>query len=298
MGKLRRAGLAILALCVPLGSARAQDGDHPIEARGLSSGGVVSVSPFSAALGIAVPIGQTYNVGSNLSYGLTAIYNANIWDFHYWCVQLEPSAPWHCGDTATPSRSSDAGLGWTLNLGRLIPPGHEDNPGTRWIYVAPDGSSHPFFDTLHYGETPDSGWKYTRDGSYLRMYTNGGSVRWVDFPNGTRHKFMWTGTWDTHVYRMEDQFGNWVDINQTNPRWKITDSRGREQYVRFGDDEMLGKYVTQIELDGIGGVTQLWTFDYAWRDISVTCRADGPVQPTTYNVPLLSGLPPIRWTVE
>ena len=67
-------GLAAPAAFAPLG---AQERDHPLEARGLAGGGPVSVSPMSGALGVVIPIGQSYSVSPLLSYGLNLVYNGN-----------------------------------------------------------------------------------------------------------------------------------------------------------------------------------------------------------------------------
>jgi RHS repeat-associated protein len=271
------------ALALGFGTlAIAQEQDHPIEARGMAGGGPVSVSPFSGGLGIAIPIGQTYSVSPQLSYGLTLVYNGNLWDF-----SPDPSDATKIA--AKPSRSSEAGWGWSLSLGRLIPPGHADNPGSRWVYVGPSGDTHYFWATLHEGESAVGSWRYTRDGSYLRMYSNG-SDRRVYFPNGVKATYGWTGSWETELVSMEDRFGNSMNVNHLATRWEITDSRGRTHNIYWQDDAELGKIVDQIELEGVGGQTQIWNFDYAWRDVSRTCRDDAPSTPATVNVPLLEAI--------
>ena len=72
---------------------------------------------------------------------------------------------------AIPARAANAGLGWSLHLGRLNPPqlDFSSSPGPDFnhnIYLAADGSMHTFYPILHEGETATTGIEYTRDGSY------------------------------------------------------------------------------------------------------------------------------------
>ena len=169
---IRRA--CIFALLVALSSALRAD-DHPNTARGFAadkafqSGDVDNVQLFNGNLTLTIPIGGSYPVGGGFAYGLTLVYNANVWDFQEAGTFQQ----------SRPQRLSNAGLGWLLTLGKLLGPHTPGNDTERWMYLAPDGSEHVFYATLHDGETDETGdvgqpnstqrVGYTRDGSYLRM---------------------------------------------------------------------------------------------------------------------------------
>ena len=65
------------------------------------------------------------------------------------------------------------------------------NHGSRWVYVSPDGASHPFFPTVH-EDVPESDptdvKQYTRDSTYLRMKVLS-NKRIVQLPDGTEQVF-------------------------------------------------------------------------------------------------------------
>src|SRR2546423_1564512 len=93
-----------------------------------------------------------------------------------------PSAPEPpCHAVATTNAMNNAGFGWTVSLGSLKPglgEGDPINPTSRFMYVAPDGSQHYFYQSLH-GTTGDGATQYTRDGSYLRLKEVWGLVQSV-----------------------------------------------------------------------------------------------------------------------
>src|SRR5215213_827900 len=103
-----------------------------------------TVNLFNGNLVLTIPIGGAYPVGGGLSYGLTLIYNSNVWDY-------EETAS--ATTQALPNRRSNAGMGWRLSLGELLEPTDPSNESTRWVYVGADGAEHTFYDYLHQGET-------------------------------------------------------------------------------------------------------------------------------------------------
>src|SRR5437764_10060730 len=147
----RRAAVVLLLLVFPAATTKA---DHPNVARGFDIGrpyqmnGIDNVNLFNGNLTVAIPIGPRYHVNANLSYGLTAVYSGNVWD----SIQL-----FHCDSGAyqtkvVPNRRSNAGIGWTLSLGRLFQGNHapmEETPPGGWYYESPDGALHDFESSLH-----------------------------------------------------------------------------------------------------------------------------------------------------
>src|SRR5262249_5562187 len=126
-----------------------------------------SINTFNGNLSIALPIGPAYPVSTNLSYQLTLTYNSKVWNYE----QLSGK------NGAVPSRRSNAGMGWLLSLGRMIPPFTPTGAGA-WIYESPDARDHITFAKLHDDDpattfsSPITGVGYTRNGDYLRMLQN------------------------------------------------------------------------------------------------------------------------------
>jgi len=243
---------------------------HPNLARGYSAdrsfqpGLIDNVNLFNGGLNLAIPIGQAYPVSEALSYGLTLTYSSSVWDFTDYGAG---------GVDATASSLWNAGLGWRLSMGEVYEPsGTPANP-SEWMYVGPDGASHIFYDALHRDEDDGSGasnetFRYTRDGSYLRMSTMyNGSPHWmkIEFPNGLAHVFSndtddvpWQVEW------IEDRHGNKVTLEDANPlQWVITDSvSNRVHYINFESMVNLGKTVTSIDLEGFGGARAIYTLTH------------------------------------
>jgi RHS repeat-associated protein len=251
-----RNALAALAILTVAALATAQD--HPNLERGFFAdqayqlSNIDSINLYNGNLMLAIPIGQTYHVGGNLSYGLTLYYNSNVWDFEQrqfyppnpdgGCTLPPQSDPvWL--NVSLPVKGYNAGLGWSLSLGALDGPyGQSDSPS--WVYTSPDGSKHAFFSTLHdYGETTQrrttspcsSSYPcnvyYTRDNTYLRLVAivdSGGIVQGgdIEFPDGTVHSYRrtiapgcctWGGSFCTnsnpaHLTQIADRFGNTLTV--------------------------------------------------------------------------------------
>ncbi|MCB1034824.1 MAG: hypothetical protein KDD47_13420, partial [Acidobacteria bacterium] len=190
--KLRaHVGLALLVALVGAGASEAGY-DHPNLARGITAEGVYNfdgldnVNLFNGNLALTLPIGQVYQVGPKLSYGLVLSYNSTAWDHRVEPIFSPPNQTFYA--TLPYPAPSTAGLGWNLHLGRLVPPStRPENASNRWMYVAPDGSSHLFYPTLHEGETEEAGVEYARDGTYLRLRHLSGGVKAIDFPDGVTH---------------------------------------------------------------------------------------------------------------
>jgi len=160
-------GFAPIGLALLLASSASAGVSHPNLERGFEAGkafavgDVDNVNLFNGNLVLTIPIGSTYHVGGNLTYGLTLVYNGKAWDWFQETGGLARAmAPW----------DSNAGFAWQLHFGKLIRPEQSERNGTGlWIYVSPDGAEHSFYTTLHPNEPITSGVFYTRDGSYLRL---------------------------------------------------------------------------------------------------------------------------------
>ena len=288
-------GLALSVACA-LVPARAQQ--HPNVAQGFGASGsfaagdVDSVNLFNGNLVITLPLGQRYPVNAGLSYGLTLIYNSQVWEHQIYGGSTQ----------ALPYRTSNAGLGWTLSLGRLNPP---YTPGdfetVRDTWMSPDGARHTFYPTLHEGEAVAADVFYSRDGTYLRYKKQLGQV---EFPDGTIQTFDAEG----RPTRIEDRFGNFAGVcydccpggactagDEPWP-WRITDSHGREHWVHFRATGLPYQpvVVDRVELDSFGAQpAALHTFQYN-IDTGPPLQVKGcrNQDPATQNIPvvLLTGL--------
>jgi RHS repeat-associated protein len=154
-----------------------------------------------------------------------------------------------CSAYAYPNPSSNAGMGWQVSLGNLLPPRAENWDDTRpnvnesglWMYVSPNGSEHLFHHSLHVEEgggqngppDPDTLWTYTRDGSYLRMTLQADGTRDIEFPNGEIHTFEESGPEVWRLRRIGDRFDNALTITYGSGGWTLTDSTGRTHFVDF-----------------------------------------------------------------
>ncbi|MGE0639228.1 MAG: RHS repeat-associated core domain-containing protein [Thermoanaerobaculia bacterium] len=263
---------------------------HPIAARGFtsqsafSSDGIDSVNLFSRNLVLSLPIGQSYPLGPNLAYGLTLYYNSNVWDPEIVqscnpdktpCVRVEPGA------------SFNAGLGWTLSLGRLLSPNHVENESSRWLYIGPDSSRHYFYDTLHEGEVNSGGctsdgcaFQYTRDGSYLRFKK---STLTIEFADGSTHTF---GGSNGELTRLEDRFGNYLNVTVNANNWQLSDRHGRSHTVNF-TTVANKKVVSSVTLASFAGGTTTWSFAYNPTAVYRPYMDSDESNPDQVTVPLL-----------
>jgi RHS repeat-associated protein len=252
-----------------LAAAGAAGQTHPNIAKGFNGGGAFgtadmdSVAPFNGNLNLRIPIGQSYPVNAGLSYQLTLVYNSQVWEHE----SLD-------GETrALPARGANAGLGWSLHLGRLNPPRIEPSTSpdfNRNTYLAPDGSLHTFYPTLHESEAATSGVEYTRDGTYMRLRTGS---RQIEMADGTIHTF--SSLTNGYLTRIEDRFGNFVQVDYlgciqtcTDPAlaltWKITDTHNRTHWIYLKDtgQQDQSRVVTKVDLQAFGGARAIYKFLY------------------------------------
>lgn len=238
-------GLALLmALAAPLFAqkpATIELGFKP--ERVYDFGSTDTVNPFNGNLVIAIPLGLSYPVSSNLCYGLTLVYNSKVWDYKYVEVEEEPPVRYW----ARPNLRSNAGVGWRITLGRLLAPTNWTSTGYReeeraWVYEGPNGDEHAL-STVPYNPgspNPNAPVQFSDDGSYLRMVVVNSSTRRVEFPNGETHTFVF----EREMWRLRtisDAFGNaltvtygyWSPTDHRVTDWWIDDVHSRRHQIHF-----------------------------------------------------------------
>jgi YD repeat-containing protein len=228
-------------------------------------GDIDSVNVFNGNLTVRIPLGQSYTLGPTLSYQFVLTNNSKVWDYE---VTLDGKR------RAIPEAYSEAGLGWTLSLGKLIRPRSWVSQDD-WIYVSPDGAHRGFSRRLSVNPTV----AVTVDGSYLRLTLNTtADTHSVEFPDGTIHEFHVDG----RLKKIRDRFDNWVAVAydsvicgaQSCDRWTITDGHsttasGRSHTVTFANKS--AKYnqanfqqvVATVALAAFGGGTGTYRLYYA-----------------------------------
>lgn len=244
-------------------SPNIERGVTPEKAYSVSDVDVINV--FNANLNVPVRIGPSYPVSEHLSYQWTLHYGGNGWEEESTEDVIPNTGPplqttnysW-----TFPSRLDNAGFGWRLSMGRIIPEawvgcGYPYGGSSNGLaYVSPDGAVHCFRDRLHNSVASEvlSNISYTQDGTYLRMHKTD-DLATIEFPDGTVHEFVPRFGTEANptpahpsngqVVKMKDRFGNWVtiDYNATTgvpspsrgyasyKAWHVEDSQGRHQYV-------------------------------------------------------------------
>jgi RHS repeat-associated protein len=238
-------------------------------------GEVDQVNLFNGNLMLSIPLGGSYGVNGGLSYGLVLTYNAKVWDLY------SRSDTVGTYTHAEPYRYSNAGLGWRLSLGEL------DNSG----YIGPDGGKHELYSTPREGGTGTAGYRYTRDGSYLRLWEQSSTSWQVQFPDGTKHTFTRVNTsspW--RLTNILDPYSNYLAISYpTTHRWQLTDGH-RTHTVDFATLSNGEKVVSQVDLAAFGGARAVYRFVHQVRSISEPCGDSDtdPLTPTTRSVALLT----------
>lgn len=250
---------------------------------------------------VTLPIGLTYPVGGNVSYSLKLVYNSKVWDFQHAIYNNESYLE------ALPDRLSNAGMGWSLSLGRLLEPDDAENDlSPDWAYAGSDGGLHVFYSTLHVGDNesatdPSDYTTYTRDGSFLRMRRLSISSREIDFPDGTIQAFQHVnGRW--RLTQIRDRFGNALNVGYSadEKTWTLTDTSDplnpRTHRILFSQTSYpyYDKVLERIELAAPSQyiVPATYTFGYGLTTYNKPCSQSLPIRTTVYVPTLLSvGLP-------
>jgi RHS repeat-associated protein len=253
-----------------------------------------AINTFNGNLTISIPLGPSYPVSEHLGYAFALSYNSNAWDFEE--IMGLPHA--------TPSRLSNAGMGWLVSLGRIVPSGIATAP---FAYEGPDGNHHNFWSSLH--EEPPTphppsvaSVSYSRDGTYLRLITWADGRRDVHFSDGTIRAFDPDG----ELTAIKDAFANTVTVTRVDTRpaecastigfvfaWEITDSQNaRTNYVCFRSfsypDSTYDGQVDRIVLATPAGGSASYVFGYTPTNVPRTCGA--LYDPNPVNVPLLTSI--------
>ena len=316
---MRRRGILLILLlaCAPTVFAQS---DATSE-RGFSAekafqvGEIDHVNLFNGNLVLTIPIGPSFPLSTNLSYGLTLSYNANLWDFDHYCDDGDPED--RCVTVATPAPGFTAGAGWNLSMGRLLRPNTDISAASRWAYHGGDGSSHTFYRTLHTGDPDENPAQppgeidpdllevgYSRDGSYLRMRKLAVDRRVIEFPDGTVQEFKDPGipgppADEWLLTRYTDRFGNMVEVqylpNEDDwDTWRLVDSHGREQRVIFERTpqyDFHAKRVKQVEFEAFGTQAEaVWTFAYNEAELARGCPHNDSSVSSHVTVPLLASI--------
>jgi RHS repeat-associated protein len=263
-----------------------------------SFGNIDAINTFNGNLTLSLPLGPSYPVNAGLAYGLSLSYNSKVWDYETYGGLTR----------ALPNRRSDAGLGWLLSLGRLIPP-NSPTSISEWSYESPDGRDHAFTALGTYGAVlPVTKVAYTTDNSYLRLLQKNDGTMEVEFPDGSVQTFR---TSDGNLVRTKDRLGNFVEIlylpSVTNTpcpatdsfAWQIVNSNStRNSYVCFQSSSYPdSSYAGQVERvilpappSGTTARTASYVFGYTNTTISRGCHSYVTGDSLTITVPLLTSI--------
>ncbi|MDA8019437.1 MAG: choice-of-anchor D domain-containing protein [Thermoanaerobaculia bacterium] len=298
-------------------------------------GEIDAVDTASGNVTIGVPLGQVYEVGPLIRYQFTVVNNSNAWDYiPIPCVDEAECITSDRAMFAMPNAGSNAGLGWELHFGKLFgptPPAglnhlNRDRWPTKnadpedlndlWLYVAPSGAKHFLYNLPGRDEgTASRPWRYSKDGSFLRLNQIDANTARVEFPDGRYSEFKRTnselgtdfcgnginGCWRLAATR--DPFGNEMTVSYVYSAthelesWVVRDSTGRQHVIRFdvsdsgtagGDgtatyvtqhdnDEWgdLRRVVDKVELAAFAG-TAVYDFSYVTETIGRSCPPNNP----------------------
>lgn len=297
--------LAFFLAAVALGQ------DHPNLGRGFAADklydflGLDTVNNFNGNLVIQLPIGQQYVSNGLVRYRFMLSYNSNVFEYVY--------SPDGSQLSALPTFLANAGAGWRLSLGSLLPPmGDPDyvqNPGNntdKWAYVDPASARHGFWPSLHNGDPEYASQLYTRDSSYIRMTIADSDTRNVEFPDGTRQVFkkyyapangQWTATAQGTKWRLssiEDGFGNRVTLsyetivgqNVSYPEvWHVQDGDRQHDVYFVAALTWFDIVLDHVVLKSSAGVTGTYSMQY--RDITAQVTGAGDNEQTWRTFPVL-----------
>jgi RHS repeat-associated protein len=254
--------------------------------RAVFVGDVDSIRLFNGALSIAIPIGQRYRVGPQLSYALTLTYDTQIWDYRG--AGGQAGGPVYT--QAHPVRGTNAGFGWRLSLGEYWDETSTGPGSCPRCYIAPDGTRHQFYNSLHPDEPDDGVTKYTVDGTYLRLRTVGDEHE-IDFPNGEIHRFDAAG----RLAEIRDSYGNTVTQSSGENSWTISDSHGRSVTINAIDVPYYHKAIDSVVFRSFGDSpgtpgSSIYKFTYEQVSVPRSCMDTDPDTPNTIALPLLTSI--------
>lgn len=288
-------------------------------------GNLDSVNLYNGNLILQLPIGPAYSVNA-LKYQFVLTYNSKVWDYE----RYTPSYPEDSREylLAFPNWRSNAGVGWRLSFGRLLPPNEGNswwNDDRFWKYEDASGNEHAFGPSdrndTGYADHNNDVVLLSRDQAAIRMVRESANVRRLEFPSGEMHRFEFDhGRW--RLRKIYDRFGNYVRIDSSwddaeilETAWTVTDSEGRTHTVTFhnfpytSDSIDRGQHVSSISLASAAGVDPddpnsmngadvTYTFDVQPTVVEMGCQNDplpdgDPTDDHQMEAPLLRaiGLP-------
>ncbi|HKY04624.1 MAG TPA: hypothetical protein VJQ56_07025, partial [Blastocatellia bacterium] len=281
---------AVIFLVLNIVAAHAQVGltnAHPNLSRGNGDDKTAeryeldSVNLFNGNLSLSIPLGARYPLARDFGYSFALNYNSNVWD-----IESSGSVV-----SAAPIKNSNAGFGWDLGFGRLIPPQASGTQVGRWVYVSPDGAYHPFYSTLHQDVSendPDDTYLYTRDGSCYRLYVLSATQRFVEAPDGTQSLFeLVGGGW--RLKQIGDRFTNRLWFTYGTNVLTLSDNHGRTHRIHFKPNTT-GTYaslVDRVELAAFNGTTATYALTYRTDTVSRPSVDNDPATAATVSLPVL-----------
>lgn len=307
---MRRALVLFVLLSSPLFAQQ-----EPGLARGFAPekvfdlGDLDSINMFNGNLSLRIPLGPSYPVGGSLSYAFTLSYNSKVWDYETYAGYPR----------AIANRRSNAGMGWLVSLGRLIPASDSSNEENFWVYESPDGHDHLFYTKLHDTDPTTAlisgvtAVAYTRDGTYLRLLEKTTNTVDIEFPDGTVKTF---GT-DGRLLTIRDRSGNFISVTYLSSTlgtpcpagdefaWQITNfPASRTNYLCFDadftyfeniyDGQQLKHLVLAAPPDPITQAERppsMYTFNYLTPDVPRGCYSQYPNDsPVVEDLPMLDGI--------
>jgi RHS repeat-associated protein len=269
---------------------------HPSHERGFDPekmyqlGDIDSVNLLNGGVSISIPIGSSYPLSERFAYGpFSLVYNSKAWDFQ------EAAFQGAIHSQAVPDRLSNAGMGWSLSLGRIIGPDspYNDYETEQWVYISPDGADHRFYKDLHDNGPPGIDHCetvcFTRDSTYLRLRKLSNTVRELDLPDGTIHtftRFTVGPQWEWRLTAIRDSFEEGapgsadvtIGYSADGHIWTIGDRLGRSHTVTFekAQGDRYPRRLVQVKLQAFGG-DAVYQFSYLpVAPIDVPCGSTLP----------------------
>jgi RHS repeat-associated protein len=253
-------------------------------------GSVDSVNAFNGNLIVNLPLGLRYPVATGFDFGLTLTYNAKIWDYY----TVQPYTNGNFYQEARANLRSNAGVGWRVSLGRLLPPSSSTGYGYTddshpWLYESPAGDEHPFADFVYNMDGPCGGGMpnpnatvlFTCDGSHLRMVIINSTTRDVEFPDGRIDEFKYAHSrW--LLTTKKDRFGDQAALGWSFDddgyliESDISNGNGAVATIHYkhlddmGDSVDQGQNVDYIEFTASGSTaTVTYKFNYTPENVPV-----------------------------
>lgn len=221
------------------------------------------INLFNGVLSTKIDLGLRYPASGLRHYQFAAHYTSAIWDRRASGDALALSA----------MQMANAGLGWYVGFGELLPPQSPQNPTGAWFFVDPDGAPHQFFAAGRPGATENdpagSVW-YTWDGSYLRLRIVAAERMEVDSSDGSTRVYTCTNG-NCKLGAIRDVFGDLLTVTETTPGIRVYSDPHRTHRVIFKPDPS-GRYlqlVDRIELAAAGGLVATYVFEYTVRNVNV-----------------------------